>query len=86
MEADILDCHKRAKELEGKIGAPFEHEKRYQQLTRRQGEIEEKLDLTKNQAPSQADAEPAENNVEQNSEAQELRETAKPKRRVRMNV
>ena len=86
MEADILDCHKRAKELEGKIGAPFEHEKRYQQLTRRQGEIEEKLDLTKNQAPSQADAEPAENNVEQNSEAQELRETAKPKRRIRMNV
>jgi hypothetical protein len=25
-------------------------------LTRRQGEIEEKLDLTKNQAPSQAEA------------------------------
>jgi hypothetical protein len=86
LESDILDCHKRANELEAKIGAPFEHEKRYQQLTRRQGEIEEKLDLTKNQAPSQADAEPAENKVEQNSEAQQLRETAKPKRRVRMNV
>ncbi len=27
MEADVLDCRKRAKELEGKIGAPFEHEK-----------------------------------------------------------
>ena len=85
MEAAILDCHKRAKELEAKIGAPFEHEKRYQELTRRQSEIEEKLDLTKNQAPSQADAEPAENKVEQNSEAQAVRE-AKPKRRVRINV
>jgi len=84
MEADILDCHKRAKELEGKIGAPFEHEKRYHELTLRQGEIEEKLDLTKNQAPSQADAEPAENLEEKNSEAQKVRETTK--RRVTMRV
>jgi hypothetical protein len=84
LEADIQDCHKRAKELEGKIGAPFEHETRYQELTLRQGEIEEKLDLTKNQAPSQADAEPAENNAERNSEAQEIREATK--RRVTMRV
>jgi hypothetical protein len=56
LEADIADAHKRAKELEGKVGAPFEHEKRYEQLCLRQSEIEEKLDLTKNQAPSQADA------------------------------
>ena len=84
MEADVLDCHKRAKELEGKIGAPFEHEKRYQELSLRQGEIEEKLDLTKNQAPSQADAEPAENIEEKNSETQEVKETRK--RRVTMSV
>src|SRR5437899_4381780 len=84
MEADVLDCHKRAKELEGKIGAPFEHEKRYQELTLRQGEIEEKLDLTKNQAPSQADAEPAENNEETNSEAHKVRETTK--RRVKVSA
>ena len=84
MEADVLDCHKRAKELEGKIGAPFEHEKRYQELTLRQGEIEEKLDLTKNQAPSQADTEPAEINEEKNSEANKVREATK--RRVTMSV
>src|SRR5207244_13168925 len=77
LDADIVDCHKRAKELEGKIGAPFEHEKRYQELTVRQGEIEEKLDLTKNQAPSQADAEPAENNEEKKPEAQQAREATK---------
>ena len=84
LETDVLDCHKRAKELEGKIGAPFEHEKRYQELTLRQGEIEEKLDLTKNQAPSQADAEPAENIEEKNSEAQRVRETTK--RRVKVSA
>ena len=84
LETDVLDCHKRAKELEGKIGAPFEHEKRYQELTLRQGEIEEKLDLTKNQAPSQADAEPAENIEEKNSETHEVREATK--RRVKVSV
>ena len=56
LESEIADTHKRTKELEGRVGAAFEHEKRYEQLCRRQSEIEEKLDLTKNQAPSQADA------------------------------
>jgi N12 class adenine-specific DNA methylase/phospholipid N-methyltransferase len=84
MEADILDCHRRAKELEGKIGAPFEHERRYQELTVRQDEIEQKLDLTKNQAPSQADAEPVENMEEKNSEAHRVRKATK--RRVTMSV
>ena len=60
LEYDITDATKRAKELETKVGAHFEREERYQQLTRRQSEIEEKLDLTKNQAPSQVEAEPAE--------------------------
>jgi hypothetical protein len=39
--------------LRAKVNAPFEHDKRYHQLAGRQSEIEEKLDLTKNQAPSQ---------------------------------
>ena len=56
LEADIADTQKRGKELERKVGAPFEHESRYQELTRRQNEIEEQLDLTKNQAPSQAES------------------------------
>ena len=56
LEADIADTQKQAKDLEGKVGAPFEREARYQELSRRQGEIEEQLDLTKNQAPSQAEA------------------------------
>jgi hypothetical protein len=53
LERDIRDSQKRAKEFESKVNAPFEHDKRYHQLAGRQAEIEEKLDLTKNQAPSQ---------------------------------
>jgi hypothetical protein len=56
LETDIADAHKRVKELGGKVGAKFEREERFQQLSRRQSEIEEKLDLTKNQASSQVDA------------------------------
>jgi hypothetical protein len=56
LEMDITDANKRVKELGEKVGAKFEREDRYQQLTRRQSEIEEKLDLTKNQAPSQVEA------------------------------
>ncbi len=60
LEADISDAHKRTKELETKVGATFEKEEHYQPLCRRQGEIEEQLDLTKDQAPSQVEAESTE--------------------------
>src|SRR5208337_2300732 len=56
LELDITDANKRVKELGEKVGAKFEREERFQELTRRQSEIEEKLDLTKNQAPSQVEA------------------------------
>jgi hypothetical protein len=56
LEDTIADAQKRAKELEGKVGAPFDREERYQTLIRRQNEIEEQLDLTKNQASNQLDA------------------------------
>lgn len=55
MERDAGELQKKAKELESKVGVPFEHERWYHELTERQAEIEEKLDLTKNQAPSQVD-------------------------------
>jgi hypothetical protein len=71
LEADIADAHKRTKELETKVGAPFEKEEHYQQLCRRQSEIEEQLDLTKNQAPSQVEAESQDDNTRKNSETQD---------------
>jgi N12 class adenine-specific DNA methylase len=70
LERDIRDSQKRAKEFEAKVGAPFEHEKRYHQLAQRQAEIGEKLDLTKNQAPSQIDTVADDENVEENSSRQ----------------
>ena len=86
LETDIADAHKRGKELETKVGAPFEHEERYQELCRRQSEIEEKLDLTKNQAPSQVEADSPDDTVRKNSETQAVAKTIREKRHVGMNV
>jgi len=55
LESDIKDSQKRASELETKVGATFEKEERYHFLVKRQSEIEDKLDLTKNQAPAHAE-------------------------------
>jgi hypothetical protein len=84
LEADIADANKRAKELQSKVGAPFEHEERYQDLNRRQSEIEEKFDLTKNQAPSQVEADSRDDNAQKNSKTQD--KTARQKRRVGVTV
>ena len=85
LDTDIADTQKRAKELEGRVGTPFEREARYQELSRRQDEIEEQLDLTKNQAPSQAESaavDVAEETVEKQSESKAIR----PARRYSIRV
>jgi N12 class adenine-specific DNA methylase/SAM-dependent methyltransferase len=76
LESDIKDSQKRAVELEAKVGATFEKEERYHFLVKRQSEIEEKLDLTKNQAPAQIE----EISAETNNESESTQITAKPKR------
>jgi predicted nucleic acid-binding Zn-ribbon protein len=86
LEADIADATKRAKELETKVGAHFEREERYQQLTRRQSEIEEKLDLTKNQAPSQVEADSTEANEQKKTEKQTKTHSPRPARRAAIRV
>jgi hypothetical protein len=75
LESDIQDSQKRAKELESKVGASFDHEKRYHHLAQRQSEIEEKLDLTKNQAPSQVDA-VADNEIEERNSPKQVQAKA----------
>jgi len=79
METDIRDSRKRGVELEAKVGAPFEKEERYHHLTRRQSEIEEQLDLTKNQAPVQVESATDDETEEKN--LQEQTQT-KPNRRA----
>jgi N12 class adenine-specific DNA methylase/SAM-dependent methyltransferase len=86
LEYDISDAAKRAKELATKVGAHFDREERYQQLTRRQSEIEEKLDLTKNQAPSQVDADAPDETAQKNSEKQTQAHSPRPRRRSAVRV
>jgi predicted nucleic acid-binding Zn-ribbon protein len=85
LDSDIADANKRAKEFQSKIGARFEREERYQELCRRQAEIEDKLDLTKNQAPSQADA--TSNEIQEKAAERETQaETVRPAKRVAVRV
>ena len=86
LETDIADAQKRTEGLETKVGAPFEKEQRYQELTRRQNEIEEKPDLTKNQAPSQIEADSLDSNETKNSETQSVTKDSRQKRRVGVTV
>jgi tetrahydromethanopterin S-methyltransferase subunit G len=85
LELDITDAHKRVKELGEKVGAKFEREDRFQELTRRQSEIEEKLDLTKNQAPSQAEAADG-GNEEKITETQNPKRVRQPKHNCSVTV
>ena len=86
LETDIADAHKRSKELGEKVGAKFEREERFQQLIRRQSEIEEKLDLTKNQAPSQVEAASVEENEEKNSMTHKAAKTIRPNQRMKRSA
>jgi hypothetical protein len=86
LEADIRDSRKRAVELEAKIGAPFEKEERYHKLVSRQSEIEEKLDLTKNQAPNQLEAVADNENDEKNSQQQNQIKTNRQTRKTAVCV
>jgi hypothetical protein len=80
LELDITDANKRVRELGEKVGANFEREDRFQELTRRQSEIEEKLDLTKNQAPSQVEALPTGDDEQKNSENETKRHSPRQAR------
>jgi len=85
-DADITDATERAKELETKVGASFEKEEHYQHLCRRQSEIEEKLDLTKNQAPSQVDADASDTNEQKNSVKRTKTQSPRHKHRAAISV
>jgi N12 class adenine-specific DNA methylase len=86
LESAIGDAQKRATELEGRVGVKFDREERYQELTRRQSEMEEKLDLTKNQAPSQVEAEAPEEATQNKTETQTTAKAVHPKRRTTIRV
>lgn len=53
---DIAATQKRLTDLQGQLDAPFEYGDKLTSLVKRQQQITDVLDLTKNQAPSQLDA------------------------------
>ena len=86
LELDITDANKRVKEFGEKVGAKFEREDRFQELTRRQSEIEEKLDLTKNQAPSQVEVVTAGDDEQTNSQNQAQKHSSRRARGTAIHV
>ena len=54
---NLADTRKRLVETQAQVEAPFEYAVRLAELVRRQQEIEDELDLTKNQASAQLDSE-----------------------------
>lgn len=50
---ELARCQRQAAELKGLNVTVFEHEERYRELLKRQGELVELLDITKNQAAAQ---------------------------------
>lgn len=86
LETDIKDSQKRVAELEPKVGACFEKEDRYHFLIGRQAEIEEKLDLTKNQAPVQAESPTEDGNEENISQAQVQEKPSRQNRKAVVRV
>ncbi len=57
---NIADTRKRLADTQAQVDTPFEYAERLAALVQRQQEIEDALDLTKNQAPRQFDAESVE--------------------------
>jgi hypothetical protein len=72
---ELAETEKNSKELEAKIGEPFEHEAKLQSLVKREKELEEALDITKNQAAASLAAEETEIQTEQESESESVENT-----------
>jgi N12 class adenine-specific DNA methylase/SAM-dependent methyltransferase len=69
-QAELTDAEKKSRELETKIGQPFEHEAKLVSFGERQKELEKALDITKNQAANSLSAEETEQAVEQQTNAE----------------
>ncbi|MDB6094039.1 MAG: N-domain protein family [Verrucomicrobia bacterium] len=62
-EALLADTKKSLRDLTALVGSVFEHEERYRELTKRQAELVDLLDISKNQASSQLAAEASESEL-----------------------
>jgi len=71
---NLADTRKRLGETQAQAEAPFEYADRLTELVHRQREIEDELDLTKNQASAQLDASSTPEPAVADSEASALKE------------
>ena len=60
-ETDLQQYHKQSEDLTKQLGHPFEHEEKLATATKRQQEIVNALDITKNQASATVADSPEEN-------------------------
>jgi hypothetical protein len=67
-QRDLADSEKKCRELETKLGQPFEHESKLQSLAQRQQQLEDALDITKNQAANSLSTEEAGQTTEPETE------------------
>jgi O-acetyl-ADP-ribose deacetylase (regulator of RNase III) len=67
-QRELADTEKKCGELEAKVGQAFEHETKLQSLGQRQKELEEALDISKNQASNALAAEETELQAENETE------------------
>ena len=75
-QRELADTEKKCGELETKIGQVFEHETKLESLCKRQKELEEALDITKNQASNALAAEETDVQVEKEAEAESVQNVA----------
>ena len=71
---NITDARKRIADLAAQTDQPFEYEERLSTLIRRQQEIADALDLTKNQASAQLDADASKEPASAEDEAAVMKE------------
>ena len=60
-ESDLKQCHKQSADLTKQLDHPFEHEEKLTMAAKRQQEIVNALDITKNQASAAVTESPEEN-------------------------
>ena len=73
-QRDLKESEKNCRDLETKIGQPFEHGEKLQSLCQRQKELEDALDITKNQASNALAAEETEVQTVKETEGESIQE------------
>ena len=83
-EENLIRARRTAEDLAAVIGKPFEHADRLRELTARQAELVEVLDLTKNQSSERLDGDTGKDDAPENGEAiaEQFEASERPRRKI----